>query len=183
MPELAPNTPVLVGVAAVQQKNPDYTQAREPLALMEQALRDAALDAGSDQLLTRADEISVPKSLWGYSDPGRWLADAVGAEQATTLLADFGITQQSFFTRACQRILAGEISIALVTGGEARYRDQCAARAGEQASETVQEGVAPDVFLVPEAEMFSEVENATGLGMPVGLLRHHGQRPAPPPGP
>jgi acetyl-CoA C-acetyltransferase len=169
MAELPDNTPVLVGVAAVQQKNPDFTQALEPVALMERALRDAAADAGSGALLTRADEISVPKSLWGYRDPGRWLADAIGADGATTLLADFGITQQSFFTRACRRILAGEIGIALVAGGEARYRDQCAAKAGEQAAESVQEAVEPDLFLVPEAEMFSEVENASGLGMPVGF--------------
>ena len=169
MSDCPDNTPVLVGVAAVQQKNPDFTQALEPVALMERALRDAAADAGSQALLTRADEISVPKSLWGYRDPGRWLADAVGADGATTLLADFGITQQSFFTRACRRILAGEIGIALVVGGEARYRDQCAAKAGGQATESVQEAIEPDLFLVPEAEMFSEVENASGLGMPVGF--------------
>ena len=74
MAEFAPDTPVLVGVAAVQQKIADFHQALEPLALMEQALRDAAADAGSAALLARADEILVPKGIWGYSDPGRVLA-------------------------------------------------------------------------------------------------------------
>ena len=169
MADLPGNTPVLVGVAAVQQKLEDFSQALEPVALMEQALRDAAADAGSAELLARADEIMVPKSLWGYSDPGRLLAAGLGAASASTLLAEFGITQQSFFTRACERIRAGEISIALVAGGEARYRALCAGKAGAEAPETDQGGAAPDVFLEPEAEMFSEVENATGLGMPVGF--------------
>ena len=37
MAEFTPDTPVLVGVAAVQQKIADFHQALEPLALMEQA--------------------------------------------------------------------------------------------------------------------------------------------------
>ena len=53
MTEYSANTPVLVGVAAVQQKVDDYRQALEPVALMEQALRDAAADAGSSELLAQ----------------------------------------------------------------------------------------------------------------------------------
>ncbi|GAB5451052.1 MAG: acetyl-CoA acetyltransferase [Halioglobus sp.] len=166
--DLPANTPVLVGVGAVQQKVDDYNAALEPVALMEEALRRAAADAGSAALLVQADEIMVPNSLWDYSDPGRILAQKLGAAGATTLLADFGILQQSLIDRACQRIVSGDADILLVAGGEARYRDQCAARANAQAPVTVQEGVAPDVLLQPEAEMMSEVEAAAGLGMPVG---------------
>lgn len=169
MTDCPDNTPVLVGVAAVQQKLADHHQAREPIALMEQALRDAARDAGSDELLRRAAEIMVPNSLWGYRDPGGLLAARLGADNAASVLADFGILQQSLFNRACQRIVAGEADVLLVAGGEARYRDQCAARAGEQASQTGQdEAIEPDILLRPEAEMMSEVESAAGLGMPVG---------------
>ena len=169
MGECAPNTPVLVGVAAVQQKLEDCREALEPIALMERALRDAAADAGSEALLARADEILVPNSLWGYRDPARILAARLGAAGATTLLADFGILQQSLINRGCQRILSGEARVVLVTGGEARYRDQCAARAGLELSETAQgDDVEPDVTLRPAAELISEVESAAGLGMPVG---------------
>ena len=168
MADYPANTPVLVGVAAVQQKLADHTQALEPIALMEQALRNAAVDAGSMELLSRADEIMVPNSLWAYSDPARLLADKLGATGATTLLADFGILQQSLIDRACERILSGEASVLLIAGGEARYREQCAARAGEEASSIAQVGAAPDVLLRPEAEMMSEVEASAGLGMPVG---------------
>lgn len=168
MAEYHANTPVLVGVAAVQQKIDDYQQALEPVALMEQALRDAAADAGCTDLLSRADEILVPKSLWGYSDPGRLLADALGARSATTLLAEFGILQQSLLTRACQHIMAGEAQVVLVTGGEARYRALCAGKAGVEAHETQQVDSEPDIMLRPQDEMWSSVETDSGLGMPVG---------------
>jgi acetyl-CoA C-acetyltransferase len=168
MDEYTANTPVLVGVAAVQQKIDDYQRALEPVALMEQALRAAAADAGCPELLLQADEIMVPKSMWGYSDPGRLLADALGATSATTLLAELGILQQSLLSRACQRIMAGDSQIVLVTGGEAKYRALCAEKAGQQATETVQVGVQPDTTLRPEDEMWSTVETAAGLAMPVG---------------
>jgi acetyl-CoA C-acetyltransferase len=168
MAEYAANTPVLVGIAAVQQKLDDYRQSLEPVALMEQALRSAAADAGSADLLHRADEIMVPKSMWGYSDPGRLLAHAFGANATTTLLAELGILQQTLLSRACQRIAEGEAEVVLVTGGEARYRAMCAGKAGAEASEIQQVGIEPDVTLRPQEEMWSSVETDAGLGMPVG---------------
>ena len=168
MLECAANTPVLVGVAAVQQRQEDYRQALEPLALMEQALRGAATDAGCSELLVMADEILVPRGMWSYSDPARLLSEALGAEGAVTLLAEFGILQQSLFSRACQRIVAGEAQVVLVAGGEAKYRSLCASKAGEEAAETSQADAAPDITLRPDDELWSPVESAAGLGMPVG---------------
>ena len=133
MAEYGVNTPVLVGVGAVQQHIEDYERALEPVALMEQALRNAAVDAGSMQLLSLADEILVPKSLWSYTDPGRLLAASLGAHSATTLLAEFGILQQSLLTRACQRIKDGDADVMLVAGGEAKFRSLCAGKAGAEA--------------------------------------------------
>jgi acetyl-CoA C-acetyltransferase len=163
-----PNTPVLVGVAAVQQKIADYDQALEPVALMEQALRQAADDAGAPGLLQRSSEILVPKGIWGYSDPGRLLADALGAGQAATVLGEIGVSQQTLLTRACQRIASGEAQVVLVTGAEAKYRSLCAAKAGAEASETAQQDVEPTEALLPDDELWSPVESAAGLGMPVG---------------
>lgn len=168
MADCPDNAPVLVGVAAVMQKLDDHVAAKEPIALMEQALREAATDAGSDALLQRAEQILVPASLYGYSDPGRLLADAIGARGAETLLAELGVSQQHIIDIACQRIQDGEIQVALVVGGEARYRGIVASKAGAEASLTAQVDVEPDVTLKPEDELWSEVESATGLGMPVG---------------
>ena len=171
--DVGPDTPVLVGVAAVQQKYEDYTEGLEAVALMELALRNAAQDAGAPELLTAADEILVPKGIWKYSDPGRLLADAFGAGSsvgagATTVLGEIGILQQSLISRACQRISEGKASVVLVTGAETKYRFLRAKIAGGTAPETVQENIDPDVKLEPEAELWSEVESAAGLGMPVG---------------
>ena len=168
MADYTPLTPVLVGVAAIQQKLADYQQALEPVALMEQALRGAAADAGSPGLLQRAGEILVPKGIWGYSDPGRLLADALGAVAANTVLGEIGVSQQTLITRACQRIASGEVAVAMVVGAEAKYRSLCASKAAGEAGETVQLEVEPDVLLLPEDELWSEVESAAGLGMPVG---------------
>jgi acetyl-CoA C-acetyltransferase len=168
MTEYDPNAPVLVGVAAVQQKLEDFEQALEPVALMERALRDAALDAGSKALLERAGEIVVPKGIWSYSDPGRLLANNLNCPSAITVLGEIGVSQQTLINRVCARIAAGEIEIALVTGAEAKYRSLCAAKAGAEAAETSQADVQPDVVLLPDDELWSEVESAAGLGMPVG---------------
>ena len=48
------NSPVLVGVAAFQQRLADYREALEPLDIMVRVLEDAAADAGSLELLKRA---------------------------------------------------------------------------------------------------------------------------------
>jgi acetyl-CoA C-acetyltransferase len=157
-----------VGVAAIQQKLDDAAAALEPVALMEQALRAAADDAGCPALLARAGEILVPNSLWSYADPGRLLAGALGASTATTLLAEFGVSQQHLLDRACQRIVDGEIEVALVTGGEARYRALRAGKAGLEASEIDQDGAEPDLKLLPGEELWTTVESDAGLGMPVG---------------
>lgn len=162
------STPVLVGVAACQQKEPDFERALEPLALMERALRDAAADAGAPQLLSMADEILVPKGIWAYSDPARLLAQRLGSPDAFTALAEIGVSQQTLLTRACQRIASGKAGVVLVTGAEAKYRALCASKAGGEASETVQLEVEPDLKLLPEQEIWSPVESAAGLGMPVG---------------
>jgi acetyl-CoA C-acetyltransferase len=173
LPIIPPNTPILIGVAAVQQKLEQVEDALEPIALMELALRSAAVDAlpgngDPTEILRLADEIMVPKGIWSYSDPGRLLADALGAESVQTVLADIGVSQQTLINRACQRIADGESQMVLVTGAEAKYRALCAKKAGVSVQDMLQEELAADVVLEPDSELWSPVESAAGLGMPVG---------------
>ena len=53
--------PILVGAAAILQRESNPTQAHEPLELMAAALEAAAEDAGCPALLREADAISAPR--------------------------------------------------------------------------------------------------------------------------
>jgi len=166
--ELPDNTPLLVGVGTVMQKQEDPLQALEPLALMLQALHRAEQDAGAPGLLREANSIQVPQGFWEYGDPGRRIATAIGAVQARSALAEIGVLQHSLLTRACRAIAGGAEQVALITGGEARYRALCAARAGI-ALEEPEPGKedTPDIWLQSGYPLSSELEDERGLAMPV----------------
>ncbi len=161
-------TPVLVGAAAVSQREDDPARAREPLALMGDALERAGKDAGSLALLARADAVRVPRGFWDYADPGRALAERFGAARARTTLAEVGVLQTTLLGAAAEDIAAGRADVVLLAGGEARHRAQRARQAGVEAALTRQApGVAPDVVLRPHAEIISPLEQQVGLAMPV----------------
>jgi len=166
MPE-APRTPVLVGAAAVSQREEDPARAHEPSELMALALERAAEDAGSRQLLARADRIAAPRGFWDYADPCRLVAERVGASRARSEVAEVGVLQTTLLGRAAQAIARGEADVVLVTGGEAKYRQQRAARAGREAPLTRQTGVSPECVLRPAADILSRLEIDAGLTMPV----------------
>ena len=163
----AERTPVLIGVGALTQREADPTRALEPARLMQRALEQAADDAGSRQWLERADAIAVPRGFWDYADPGRLVADALGAKGARSQLAEIGVLQTTLFARAGQAIRDGEADVVLVTGGEAKQRALLAERDGQPAALTRQQGAAPDEVWRPEADILSPVELASQLGTPV----------------
>jgi acetyl-CoA C-acetyltransferase len=165
---LDPRTPLLVGAATACQREDDPEKALEAVALMGRALERAGEDAGAPSLLARADAIRVPAGLWSYRDPGRWLAERLGAPEARTTLAQVGVLQTTLLASAARDIAEGRADVVLVAGGEARYRDQCALRAGVTTSVSEQpEGARPDERLVPEGEIVSVHEIRAGLGAPV----------------
>jgi len=179
----AERIPVVVGVGAVNRHAEDPHAIGEPIALMEEALRLAVRDAGSAALLAAADEIIVPRGFWAYSDPGRLLAERVGAVGARTLLAEIGILQTSLLGRAAARIAAGESEVAFIVGGEAHDRAARLQRAGESVPVTAQTGVAPDVLLQPASEIMGRFEIEQGLVTPTiqyavidNALRFHEKR-------
>jgi acetyl-CoA C-acetyltransferase len=160
--------PVLVGAAAVRQREEDPARAREPLDLMGEALERAAKDAGSPALLARADRILVPRGFWDYPDPGRALAERFGAAGARTCLAEVGVLQTTLLGAAASDIARGRADVVLVAGGEARHRAQRAQQLAREAPLTHQApGVAPDEVLRPHAEIISPLERQVGLQLPV----------------
>lgn len=167
MPELDPRTPVLVGIGLVQQKCEDPLQAREAIDLMIDAVRQAGADAGIADHMSEIDSVLVPQGLWSYGDPGRMIADHFGATKARTVYAKLGVMQQSLLNEACRGIAQGEIDLAVVAGGEAKYREAKAMLAGVEVAETANDG-APDVVMEPDEELYHPLEVEALSHMPVG---------------
>ena len=158
-------TPVLVGVGTASQRLDDPAGAKEALGLMAEALVAAADDAGESGLLSRLAQVRVTKGTWGYSDPARGVADAVGASQARSYLADVGILQTAVMGDAAAAIASGSAEVITVVGGEAKHRGLRASITGVEAPETDQGGAEPDDFVSPHGMIISQAEIDTGLVM------------------
>ncbi len=109
----------------------------------------------------------MPRGFWDYPDPGRWLANKLGCTRARSHLAEIGILQTTLLGEAAQAIAAGEEQVALICGGEAKYRSVQAQRLGLEPSFTHEGQSEPDHVLRPAQEIWSQREADLGLLMPV----------------
>ena len=157
-----PRQPVLVGIGTCSQREDDFARALEPLDLMLEAVRRAALDVGGAHSLASVGRIAVPRGRWRYRNPAGEIARTLGAPAATTVLASVGVLQQTLIGDACARIAAGEIDSALVVGGDAGHRLQRAKAAGQRAPERQQDD-APDTSLAPADDLLHPVEVRAGI--------------------
>jgi len=157
---LDPRTPVLVGVGTAC----DDAEASE---LMCRATEAALADAGGSGLGAAVDRVAVPQGSWTYPDPARLVAARIGAREATTILVELGIPQQSLVNEALAAILSGSSDVAVVVGGEAKrwVRDQ--EKAGHPPVGTAQPDVAPDVLRARPGPLLEPVEVAHQLWDPV----------------
>ena len=157
-----PRQPVLVGIGTCSQREDDFARALEPLDLMLEAVRRAALDADGAHSLASVGRIAVPRGRWRYRNPAGEIARTLGAPAATTVLASVGVLQQTLIGDACARIAAGEIDSALVVGGDAGHRLQRAKAAGQRAPERQQDD-APDASLAPADDLLHPAEVRAGI--------------------
>ena len=134
------------------------------------ACEAAAADAASPDLLRAAATITVPKGSWGYQDAARLVATAIGASDARTVRAELGVLQTAPVVRAADAIARGEFDVALVVGGEARWRDVRAGITGLAAPVTDDAGAVPDEVIAPEGMIISNEEIAAGL---VSAVSHY----------
>ncbi len=117
-----PRTPVIVGVGQVKQQLDDVTEALEPYELMANAVRLAADDAGAPALLGQVDRLIAVGGMWRYPDPGRLVADGVGAHRAQTWLSAVGgQLPQTCVSAAATSIVEGSSDAVVITGAEAIY--------------------------------------------------------------
>ncbi len=162
-------TPVLVGVGQVLQRTDDLDEAKEPLALMVDALRAAAEDAGCAALLTKATSVRVVRGIWKYSDPGRALAQTVGCPSAETAITPFGGNfVQAAVNRSCLDIQAGHHDIILITGGECGRSAARIKKAGLPFPWQDAPGK-PDLEIGQEVGMAHPAEIARGIRAPIQM--------------
>lgn len=160
-------TPVLVGVAQVDQRLADFREAKEPLALMIDAVRLAAEDAGVPELCQRAESLQVIRGLWPYKNPAKVVAESVGCPEAETVLTQFGGNfVQTATNYACASIAAGERHVVIITGAECGYSQAKARKAGTRPEWQPAPGT-PDRWLGEDEPMVHEFELARGLRQPI----------------
>ncbi|RBY85037.1 acetyl-CoA acetyltransferase [Blastococcus sp. TF02A-30] len=126
-------TPVLAGVGQLRANRDRTTDAaREPLALMVEALELAAADAGAPQLLRQADTVhAVRTASWAYADLAAAVAARVGATPRTAGNTPLGgHLPARLLDAAAAAIAAGESEVALLVGGEAQASVGALGKAG-----------------------------------------------------
>ena len=172
MKELAPNTPVIVGIGFEQQPSEDPAQCAEPWQLMVRAVRSAADDAESHALLAQIESISVPQGMWEYRNPGKLVGDALGCPSARSILSDLGVLQLTLLSDLCRAIAAGEQHVGAITGGEAKFRDLRATITGQPVANTEQpeDTPPPDVHHTSSDPWASDLESRAGIAGPAELF-------------
>ncbi len=182
--ERSDRMPVLVGIGTSMQRHEDAVAALEPIDLMLRAVENAGHDCGAADALAGAQYIACMQGRWFYQDPARAIGHAIGASNATSVLASVGVMQQTVISEACERIQRGEIHTALVAGADAGYRLLRGQVEKLALSEREAPGT-PDIHLRPDEELRHPAELRAGLQMPVGLYAimesawraKHGQSP------
>jgi acetyl-CoA C-acetyltransferase len=157
------SSPVVVGVGVATQRVDQPGAGLEALELMVAAARRAGHDTGAPAVLRELQQVAVPHGTWRYSDPGRLIAERLGAPRARTVLVQTGIPQQTLLNQTYAAILKGQLDVALIVGGEAAHRAAIARRAGVAAVDTVQEGAVPDELQVPSDEIITRDEIEGGI--------------------
>jgi acetyl-CoA C-acetyltransferase len=114
-----PRTPVLIGTGQVLQRAEGLDDARDPVALMVEAITLAASDAGLSSV-PNPDAIRVVSLLsWKYGNPAQFIAEDLGlTPREMGLSAMGGNTPQTLVNAASRQILAGEVDLVILTGGE-----------------------------------------------------------------
>ena len=165
---MSTNTPVLVGIAQLEQRCDDPATAKEPYELMIDAVRAAAEDAGSSALLN-ATSVRVIRGIWPYQNPAKAVAEAIGNPGAQTGLSPYGGNfVQTTLNQAALDIQDGHHEMIILCGAECGNTQAKAARAGQQLEWQALPGT-PDLLIGEEVDMSHPVEKAIRLRRPIQL--------------
>lgn len=120
--------PVIVGVAQIRNKSKRLEDAKEPLALIADAVQLALRDTRADpEQVKRAidDVVCMAITSWQYEKPVDQLVSMLGLDEATAktrVLSDVGgNTPPKHIDQAARRIAQGTSEVSIVGGGESWY--------------------------------------------------------------
>ncbi len=163
------NTPVIIGVAQIQQRISDPLAGKEPIDLMVDAVQAAAVDAGNPGLLGSVDSVRVIRGAWRYKHPAGYVAEKVGCQGAETVGTCFGGNMvQSTLNLSAADILAGKRDLIVLTGAEVGYSQAKAAKAGIELPVTETAGDY-DFKLGKDEPMACEAELAREIRQPIQM--------------
>jgi acetyl-CoA C-acetyltransferase len=165
---LDPRTPVVIGVGQYLHRAAGIDDALEPAALMEEAARRAANDAGLGSV-PAVDSIRIVGLLsWRYHNPGEALGRRLGLTPRQTAISTMGgNSPQSLVNATCADIQNGTLDIALLSGAEA-WKTRTRARNNDiELQWSPKEGFSDPDLIGSEFTMNLEAETERGIFMPV----------------
>jgi acetyl-CoA C-acetyltransferase len=174
-----PRTPVLVGVGQTVYRSKDLNEAKEPVLMMLDAVREAERDTGA-RLLADVQSVRVIRGVWSYENPARYVAEEIGAPGAQTVGTLFGGNQvQAVVNRTALEILAGDFDLVLLTGAENGYNASKARKTGVELPSMDLPG-RPDLMIGSQKPEHHDVEVAKGIRQAIQVypmyenaIRHH----------
>ena len=173
-------TPVLVGVAQINQRTEDLRDRKEPVELMIDACRAAGEDAGCPQLASQASSIRVIRGYWLYQNPAQAVGEALGNSTVETAITPFGGNfVQTVLNRSALDIQAGVHEAILITGAECGHTRARLRRAGAKPDWRSIDGT-PDLHIGQDVPMSHPAELARDIDRPIRMYpimetarRHH----------
>lgn len=165
---LDPRTPVLVGSGQFLNHAATLADAIEPADLMARAIELAATDAGLASV-PAADSVRVVSLLtWKYGNPALIVAQRLGLSPRETAVTTMGgNSAQTLVNTTAKEVLAGDVDLVILTGGEA-WRSRGKARKEDHrfAWEKAPESAVPRL-MGEDLVMNHPVETSRGIVMPV----------------
>lgn len=162
------NTPIIIGVGQITEKEDDLEKLSSPIDLIEQATRRAAKDAGLDVAeLTNLDELVIVR---GFREPTRnspeALAKRIGASKAKQWLTpNGGNAPQYLVNRYFESIFQGKQQLVLIAGAEAMDNSRRFHKDGIKNDWSEKSDFDPN-YLYPDREMTSDHEKSQGIWPP-----------------
>ena len=165
---LDPRTPVLIGAGQFVHRATGLDDALDAAALMCEAIRAAAADAGLADV-PNPDSVRVVGLLsWRYGDPAWVVANQLGLtprETAATTMG--GNSPQTLVNATAMEIQCGPLDLAILSGGEAWRTRMRARRAGVEMDWPKSPPDQMPRLLGKDVEMNHPSERARHIGMPV----------------